>query len=93
MTARNTNVAYPGRDLDVVSHFVAHGYDFNELAAVPFMYKMRAIFKSLEIVHSGGRGVITLDDLEWLEVGQESAFSRRIVRVLEIFDLDEDGDP
>jgi len=92
LTARRTNVALPGEDLTVVWYSSARPSYFDELVAIPFMYKMNALFKSLEIIHNDGKGVVTLEDLGEIELLKEDGgVTQRLRHVLEIFDLEAKG--
>jgi len=51
------------------------------------MDKMNAIFKTLEIIHNDGRGLITLNDLGAIPL-EKSVFAGGVTYWLEIFDFD-----
>jgi len=81
--------ARPGQTLSIFEYSAVGPPElFDKAVALPFMYKMSAIFKSLEITHNGGRGVITLADLAEVEV-QRTVRGSVAWYVLEIFDMDD----
>jgi len=79
----------PGQTLSIFEYSALGPPErFDKVVALPLAYKMNAIFKSLEITHNGGRGVITLADFAEVEV-QRTVRDRVAWYVLEIFDMDD----
>ena len=86
----NQTTARPGQYLEIFDYSVPGPRElFESAAALPFMYKMNAIFKSLEITHNDGRSVITLEDLARMEVQRTVLAGGIVWNVLEIFDMDD----
>ena len=80
----NTNVIPSNHGMDIIQ-FTTSFLQFDTIISIPFMDKMRATFKRLEIIHDGGRRVITLESLEEIEIIEH--ISRwEAWYVLEIFD-------
>ncbi len=101
LSAAHRNVLRPKNDtLNIIQYFP--GVPLNESASayskmdnIPFMEKMRAIFKKLEIVCEAtlhtARRVITLDNLEDHVVKKMILGGGTACYILEIFDYDFEG--
>jgi len=82
-----TNTIRPNQELTVIEYNAGFRY-FDDMVAIPIMGKLNAIFKSIEIIHNNGRSVITLEDLNKIEL-ERRTFMRNVIYTLEIFDLDD----
>ena len=86
----NTNVVRPDRALDIIDYYplgpqIAEKY--TRLQGLPFIDKMKAIFKTFEIVCDEGRTIITLDNLGEKNI-ERSFFVGGIFYTLKVFDSD-----
>ena len=84
-----SNVVWPNEERDII-RYDAGFHHFDDMVAIPITVKLNAIFRSLEIIHNEGRGIITLEDLMGIELEKLTPWEGRIIYTLEIFDLDDE---
>lgn len=91
----NTNILRPGDDLTIIHYTPVFPTDMNyeKMYALPFMDKMRAIFKKLEIIYDDGKKKITLEDLGEKIIKKSVLSVGSVAYTLEIFDNDDIGKP
>jgi len=82
-------VLRPNRSLELIRYFPAY-LEYEKMEAIPFMYKMKSIFKKLEIICDDGKTVITLENLDERIIKKSEGLTEYI---LEIFDYDLVGKP
>ena len=80
----NTNVIPSNHGMDIIQ-FTTSFLQFDTIISIPFMDKMRATFRRLEIIHNEGRGIISLENLEEIEIIKHVTRGEAWY-VLEIFD-------
>ena len=86
-TISGTNVIPPNRHAHIISYHVPGPRElFDRIVVVPFIEKMNAIFKRLEIIYNEGQGIITLADLGEIEIKVEKPWPGLVMYILEIFD-------
>jgi len=90
----NSTIVRPNRELEIIRYYPLGPQlveKHEKLEALPFMDKMRAIFKTLEINCNDGKKIITLDNLG--EVVIKKWVGGEIWYFIEIFDYDLIGKP
>ena len=94
-----TNVIKPYNDnLRIISYYPFDSkyrepsYAFARLDEIPFVEKMKTIFKKFEIICDDGNRVITLDNLRD-QIIKKQATNTGTAYILEIFDYDLEGKP
>jgi len=78
------NVIQPGQQVSIIRYSTSF-LQIDKIISMPFINRMKETFRRMEIIHDGGRRVITLESLEEIEIiehisGWEAWY------VLEIFD-------
>jgi hypothetical protein len=82
-------VLRPKRELEIITYYPMM-LKYKEMEALPFMYKMKSIFKNLEIICNDGKTIITLENLGERIIKKREGMTEFI---LEIFDYDIVGKP
>jgi hypothetical protein len=90
-----TNIVRSNQSLSIINYFPLGPIgqrDYDGMHALPFMDKMRAIFKNLEIISNNGERIITLDNLGDIVI-KRMVITGGVWYMLEIFDYDLIGRP
>ena len=92
---RRNNVWQPNQSFSIIRYYPL-GPQLNErfdrMVSLPFMDKMRAIFKNLEINFNNGERIITLENLDEIII-KKNVSSGGVSYIIEIFDYDLEGRP
>lgn len=88
----NTDRITPGRRIDIVRYFPVYNEEYEEMRKIPFMEKMRGIFKRFEIIFDDSSMQITLEDLNNIIV-KKQVLAGETSYILEIFDYQLVGKP
>ncbi len=91
MSMINKNILTPyNGSLEIINYYSFGA--FETISRIPFMEKMNAIFKKLEIICNDGKRVITLENLGD-QILKKMVASGGTFYYLEIFDYDLEGKP
>lgn len=91
----HSNIVKPSANLGIIHYtpFPPSPANYERLYNLPFMTKIKAIFKKLDIIYNGGRNVITLNNLGDRIIKRGLLVGGQPYYVLEIFEDDLEGKP
>jgi hypothetical protein len=90
MAVVQSNIIPPNRYLNVIEYFPMNyldGTNYERMVSLPFMDKLRGIFRRLDIICDDGKTIITLENLEE-QILKKNVFGGGVSYTLEIFDYD-----
>jgi len=87
---RRNNIWQPNQSYSIIRYYPLGPQLFDRMVSLPFMDKMRAIFKNLEINFNNGERIITLENLDETII-KKIVSSGGVTYIIEIFDYDLEG--